>query len=119
MEKNNLTREELDGIYTFAIDLTRRAGKLLLEGAERRYGDAENRGVVEAHLEKENAVDLVTKMDEDVEDFVRREINRVYPSHKSVLSLIEPYLLRVMACMDYGMLQLSLTYSIFGRAVEL
>ena len=64
MEKNNLTREELDGIYTFAIDLTRRAGKLLLEGAERRYGDAENRGVVEAHLEKENAVDLVTKMDE-------------------------------------------------------
>ena len=64
MEKTNLSQKELDGIYTFAIDLTRRAGKLLLDAAEKRYGDAEDRSAEDAHVEKENAVDLVTKMDE-------------------------------------------------------
>lgn len=64
MQKPTLPQKELDGIYAFAIDLTRRAGKLLLDAAEKRYGDPENRSAEEAHAEKENAVDLVTKMDE-------------------------------------------------------
>ena len=64
MERPSLPQKELDAIYAFAIDLTRRAGKLLLDAAEKRYGDAELPSVEEAHVEKENAVDLVTKMDE-------------------------------------------------------
>jgi myo-inositol-1(or 4)-monophosphatase len=59
---NSLTARELDDIYTFAIDLGKSAGKILLEAAQQRYGDNAVRD--EQHVEKLNAVDLVTKTDE-------------------------------------------------------
>ena len=57
-----LTARELDDIYAFAIDLGKSAGKILLEAAQQRYGDKAMRD--EQHVEKLNAVDLVTKTDE-------------------------------------------------------
>lgn len=57
-----LTREELDEIYAFAVQLGKDAGKLLLDAATLRYGD--NRPAEAAHVEKANAVDLVTQTDE-------------------------------------------------------
>jgi myo-inositol-1(or 4)-monophosphatase len=57
-----LTREELDGIYAFAVNLGKEAGRMLLEAAQLRYGDKRPE---EAELvEKESAVDLVTQTDE-------------------------------------------------------
>lgn len=49
---------ELKEIYIFALDLGRRAGKILLDGVEKRTGEQSGRdvGVVE---EKMNAVDIV------------------------------------------------------------
>jgi len=49
---------ELKEIYAFALDLGRRAGRILLDGVERRTGELGGRdmGTVE---EKMNAVDIV------------------------------------------------------------
>jgi myo-inositol-1(or 4)-monophosphatase len=55
---HSMTEAELHEIYTFALDLGRRAGKILLDGVEKRTGEQSGRdvGVME---EKMNAVDIV------------------------------------------------------------
>ena len=58
----SLSKEELEEIYTFALDLGRRAGKILLDGVEKRTGDVGGRGSNE-QVEKMNAVDIVTETD--------------------------------------------------------
>lgn len=69
----------LDEIYPFAINLAKNAGKILLDGIERRrdtdFTSSEN------HVEKLNAVDIVTQTDNDVEAFVKEEIVKNYPAH--------------------------------------
>ncbi|KAL5356882.1 inositol monophosphatase [Aspergillus floccosus] len=73
-----LTQQQLDEIYAFAVDLGRKAGQLLLESIEKRM-DGEQSAEAD---EKENAVDIVTQTDEDVETFIKTAIQRQYPSHK-------------------------------------
>jgi myo-inositol-1(or 4)-monophosphatase len=51
---------DLDSIYTFALQLGKDAGRLLLEAAQRRMSGADQ--LVEE--EKLNSVDIVTKTDE-------------------------------------------------------
>lgn len=55
---HSMSDAELKEIYTFALDLGRRAGKMLLDGVEKRTGEQSGRnvGVME---EKMNAVDIV------------------------------------------------------------
>lgn len=53
-----LAEDELEKIYQFAIQLGKDAGAMLLHAAEARYGSAD----IE-HVEKESAVDIVTKTD--------------------------------------------------------
>lgn len=54
-----ISNEELREIYAFALDLGRRAGKILMEGVEKRC-EGEEGGKEE---EKMNAVDIVTQTD--------------------------------------------------------
>ena len=56
--------EELKKIYDFALDLGRRAGRILIDGVGKRTGDAGSReqGGGE-QKEKMNAVDIVTQTD--------------------------------------------------------
>lgn len=56
---------ELQEIYDFALDLGRRAGKILMDGVERRTGAASERDEKRdvAGEEKMNAVDIVTQTD--------------------------------------------------------
>ncbi|KAN0106101.1 inositol monophosphatase [Hyaloscypha variabilis] len=77
------TEAELKDIYTFALDLGRRAGKILVDGVEKRTGAAGARDMGKQE-EKMNAVDIVTQTDLDVEAFVKDEINRKYPDHKFI-----------------------------------
>ena len=58
---HTLSDTELREIYTFALDLGRRAGKILIDGVEKRTGDQSGREVEE--VEKMNAVDIVTQTD--------------------------------------------------------
>ena len=59
---SSISDSELQEIYTFALDLGRRAGKILLDGVEARCG-AESGRETKAAEEKMNAVDIVTQTD--------------------------------------------------------
>lgn len=74
---------ELQEIYTFALDLGRRAGKILLDGVEKRCG-AESGRDMGNQQEKMNAVDIVTQTDLDVEAFVKDKILGRFPDHKFI-----------------------------------
>ncbi len=54
--------KELKDIYDFALDLGRRAGKILVDGVEKRTGAASGRDMG-SQVEKMNAVDIVTQTD--------------------------------------------------------
>jgi len=54
---------ELQEIYAFAIELGKEAGRMLMAAAQMRMGDAAT-GLRQEHVQKENAVDLVTETDE-------------------------------------------------------
>ncbi|PLB43739.1 inositol monophosphatase [Aspergillus steynii IBT 23096] len=77
MATPDLTQEQLDEIYAFAVDLGRKAGQLLLDSIERRIGGGD-----QSIEEKDSAVDIVTQTDEDVEVFIRKALEQKYPSHK-------------------------------------
>jgi myo-inositol-1(or 4)-monophosphatase len=56
------SENELQEIYTFALELSRKAGAILLDGVEKRTGTESGRDDG-AMLEKMNAVDIVTQTD--------------------------------------------------------
>ncbi|KAF2712423.1 inositol monophosphatase [Pleomassaria siparia CBS 279.74] len=80
----DISQEELDDIYTFAVQLGKDAGKMLLEAAKLRMVDDGEEQKEQQHVQKENAVDLVTETDENVEAFIKSRISERYPSHKFV-----------------------------------
>jgi myo-inositol-1(or 4)-monophosphatase len=57
-----LSKPELEEIYTFALDLGRRAGQILIDGVNKRTGEQSGRDNGE-EVEKMNAVDIVTQTD--------------------------------------------------------
>lgn len=61
MTGGQLSQDDLDQIYTFAVDLGRKAGELLLERVEQRIDGVSTPQTFE---EKDNAVDIVTQTDE-------------------------------------------------------
>ncbi|KAJ2967778.1 hypothetical protein NUW58_g10368 [Xylaria curta] len=76
---SEISVQELGEIYDFAVRLGKDAGNLLMDLAKARWGD-KGRGE-QLVSEKENAVDIVTKADEDVEAFIKSSIEKKYPSH--------------------------------------
>ena len=60
---SNISREELDEIYAFAVELGKQAGKMLMEAARARMGGLSRNSEGSNHSEKENSVDLVTQTD--------------------------------------------------------
>ena len=81
----DIAREELDEIYAFAVQLGRDAGKMLMDAAQIRIDGGSDMKQEKEHVQKENAVDLVTETDENVEAFVKKQIADKYPSHKYVV----------------------------------
>ncbi|KAI3340115.1 inositol monophosphatase [Ustulina deusta] len=77
-----ITDQELGEIYDFAVQLGKDAGRLLMDFARARWGD-QGSGE-QLFSEKDNAVDIVTKADEDVEAFIMSSIEQKYPSHKFI-----------------------------------
>lgn len=60
VSNGSISEAELDDIHSFAVQLAKDAGKMLLEAVDARSG---KKGQA-AHEEKESAVDLVTQTDE-------------------------------------------------------
>ncbi len=94
----HLDAAQLNEIYDFALSVGRNAGKILLDGVEKRCGEESGRW--QGQEDKESAVDIVTQTDlgatkacaiplgpretdslVDVEAFVKSAINSRYPSH--------------------------------------
>jgi myo-inositol-1(or 4)-monophosphatase len=59
---SSFSQPQLDEIYLFAVQLGKDAGKILLERAQERFQGHDQK--VQTHVEKANAVDLVTQTDE-------------------------------------------------------
>jgi myo-inositol-1(or 4)-monophosphatase len=76
----SLSQEELQEIYVFALDLGRRAGKLLLDGVDARCGAVEGRETKKAE-EKMNAVDIVTQTDLGMLLFLERSVGKKGEEH--------------------------------------
>lgn len=55
-----ISEKELDEIYAFAVQLGKDAGKMLMDAAKVRMSSG---GAAHESVEKENAVDIVTKTD--------------------------------------------------------
>lgn len=55
-----ISEKELDEIYAFAVQLGKDAGKMLMDTAKLRMASG---GAAHESVEKENAVDIVTKTD--------------------------------------------------------
>ncbi|KAF2204803.1 hypothetical protein GQ43DRAFT_428637 [Delitschia confertaspora ATCC 74209] len=73
--KRQFQPTELDDIYEFAINLGKRAGMMLIEAAMMSMGGGQMSSDVEGmHVEKDNAVDLVTQTDEGRITFTPRFI---------------------------------------------
>lgn len=60
--QQTISDKELDEIYTFAIQLGKDAGKMLMDGATLRMSSLSGQGE-QKFEEKDNAVDIVTKTD--------------------------------------------------------
>lgn len=69
-------------IYGFAVELGKQAGQMLKDAAQLRMDGNSRTKAQDEHVQKMNAVDLVTETDEDVEAFIKNQITNRYPSHK-------------------------------------
>ncbi|KAM5347677.1 hypothetical protein ACJ41O_007501 [Fusarium nematophilum] len=77
-----MDEQQLAEIYAFAVQLGKDAGDMLMAAARRRIdGDEEGSSSAVAYVEKENSVDLVTKTDKDVENFIHTSVANKYPDH--------------------------------------
>ncbi|RYF47730.1 MAG: hypothetical protein EOO38_11580 [Cytophagaceae bacterium] len=61
-----ISQKELDDIYTFAVELGKQAGDMLMAAAQVRIDGGNASAEQPEHVEKENAVDLVTETDESM-----------------------------------------------------
>lgn len=59
-----IAQEELDSIYVFAVNLGKQAGQMLTDAAQIRIDGGHGTRAQKEHVQKENAVDLVTETDE-------------------------------------------------------
>ncbi|KAG1830865.1 myo inositol monophosphatase [Suillus variegatus] len=79
MSANTQTLKPVDlrSILTFTVKLARTAGTLILEGSQAIQSTSDVN-------EKKNSVDLVTEYDVAVEELVKSEITKAYPSFKFI-----------------------------------
>ncbi|KAF4445903.1 protein QA-X [Fusarium austroafricanum] len=76
-----MEQQQLSEIYAFAVQLGKDAGDMLMAAAQRRIDGYGVSSSTVSYVEKENSVDLVTKTDNDVENFIRTTVLSKYPHH--------------------------------------
>ncbi|KAF4434338.1 QA-X [Fusarium acutatum] len=76
-----MEQHELNDIYAFAVQLGKDAGDMLMAAAQRRIDGSGQSSSAVSYVEKENSVDIVTKTDNDVENFIRTTVLSKYPDH--------------------------------------
>ncbi|KAF1352510.1 QA-X protein [Delphinella strobiligena] len=79
-----ISDHELSEIYDFAVQLGKDAGRILMDGAQARIGEANGVTKEQKQVEKDSSVDIVTQTDTDAEEFIKEQITKRYPSHKFI-----------------------------------
>lgn len=74
---DNSSAVDLDEIYAFAVELGKDAGMMLLDAAKLRMSGS-SKPEQKNHVQKENAVDLVTETDES-------KMHPIFPNHLNFL----------------------------------
>ncbi|PWN53467.1 inositol monophosphatase [Violaceomyces palustris] len=69
---------DLKEIFDFAVQLSKKAGRAIVEGSTNRFKN------MEGFDEKKNTADLVTETDQNTEKLVKEEISSKYPGHKFI-----------------------------------
>ncbi|SNX84483.1 related to quinic acid utilisation protein QUTG (inositol-1(or 4)-monophosphatase) [Melanopsichium pennsylvanicum] len=77
----SLNETEVQDLYTFAIDLARKAGRAIVDGSSRRFSTPASASSFD---HKKNTADLVTETDQAVEALVKKEISTKYPHHNFI-----------------------------------
>lgn len=72
--------DNLQEIYQFTIEIAEQAGELLVQSANERMDNMDN---IDYSI-KENNVDIVTKVDSEVELFIREKIKGKFPEHEFI-----------------------------------
>ncbi|SPO25712.1 related to quinic acid utilisation protein QUTG (inositol-1(or 4)-monophosphatase) [Ustilago trichophora] len=72
---SSMSEADIQEIYTFAIDLSRKAGRGIVDGSSRRFLSSAG------FDQKKNTADLVTETDQAVEALVKSEISSRFPDH--------------------------------------
>ncbi|KKA29896.1 hypothetical protein TD95_001498 [Thielaviopsis punctulata] len=78
----DISDQELQEIYAFAVQLGKDAGAKLVQAATARFSGAGR--AEQGSEEKDSSVDIVTKADQDMEAFIRVAITAKYPTHKFI-----------------------------------
>jgi myo-inositol-1(or 4)-monophosphatase len=73
---------KLEEVLAFAIDLSKKAGKMIVEGSEKRFREQDQGNSDFESIIKKNTADLVTECDQATEKLVKDSISQKYPSHK-------------------------------------
>jgi myo-inositol-1(or 4)-monophosphatase len=73
---------DIQEVLAFAIDLSKKAGKVIVEGSEKRFAAQDDGKSDYEDIIKKNTADLVTETDQETEKLVKDEISKKYPSHK-------------------------------------
>ena len=73
---------DIQDVLAFAIELSKKAGKVIVEGSEKRFHDQDQGKSDYEDIIKKNTADLVTETDQKTEKLVKEEISARYPSHK-------------------------------------
>lgn len=58
-----ISEQELGEIYEFAIQLGKDAGRILMDGAQCRFGSSSGANKEQKSVEKDSSVDIVTQTD--------------------------------------------------------
>lgn len=78
MSSSNITQDELNEIYQFAIQLSKTAGRAILQGSSKRFSSSAGSDF------KKNSADLVTETDQAVETLVKQSISSKFPDHEFI-----------------------------------
>lgn len=101
----DMNDDQLSEVYSFAVQLGKDAGDMLMKAARRRFDNQSGPSTSVAYVEKDNAVDIVTSTDNgklgvgldraahniltlviaEVEAFIHKAIQDKFPSHKCVI----------------------------------
>jgi myo-inositol-1(or 4)-monophosphatase len=95
MSSTTLSPDDLRGLLVFCTDLAKKAGELIIEGSR-----VIQSAPPEVINEKKNAVDLVTEYDVRVEELVRQEIGKHYPSYSLWVITTKPRVLPIRAAVS-------------------